>query len=122
VMYKHKQRGFDMKSIYFRLVAGLLLCLLGLPGIAQSGDTQGAAAKKVPAGSTGSLGSGGITGQAPVGAMGQAPVGATGSLGSGSVTGKTAPRGVMRRVNTQGASGSKKMSNEEEEDEEDDTE
>ncbi len=111
-----------MKGIHCVVTAGLLFCCLAIPGIAQSGDTQGATGKKVPAGATGSLGSGGVTGKAPVGAMGKAPVGAmgkapvgaTGSLGSGSVTGKTAPRGVMRRVNTQG--GSKKDSDEMEED------
>lgn len=114
-----------MTSIYYCMViAGLWLCLLALPGAAQSGDTRDATGKTTPSGAIGSMGSGstagkapvGAMGKAPVGAMGKAPVGATGSIGSGSATGKTAPQGVMRRVYTQGASGSKKNSNEEEED------
>ena len=96
-----------MKCIYCVVTAGLLFCCLAIPGIAQSGDTQGATGKKAPARATGSLGSGSITGPVPVGAMGktpigatgQVPVGATGSLGSGGASGP-APRGVMRRVYT----------------------
>ncbi len=114
-----------MKNIYCMITAGLLLYCLAVPGIAQSGDTQDATGKKAPAGATGSMGSGGVIGNPPVGAMGsmgsggvigKPPVGAMGSLGSGSVTGKTAPRGVTRRVYTQGAPGSTNDSNEPEED------
>ena len=108
-----------MKSIYGMIAAGLLLCCLAVPGSAQGGDTQAATGKKAPAGATGSLGPGSITGPVPVGATGKTPVGATGSLGSESATGKTAPRGVMRRVYTQGAPGRTNDTEEEEEYEED---
>jgi hypothetical protein len=106
-----------MKSIYYCIVTAVfLLCCLAVPGVAQSGDTQEAAGKKAPSGATGSLGSGGVMGNPPVGAMGPVPVGATGSPGSGGVTGKTAPQGVMRRVYTQDAPVTKKDSKEPEED------
>jgi hypothetical protein len=116
-----------MKNLYSIVGACLLLCCLAVPCTAQSGDTRDATGKTAPASAMGGMGSGGVIGKPPVGAMGsmgsggvigKPPVGATGSFGSGGVTGKTAPRGITRRVYTQGAPGSSNDS----EPEEDDTE